>query len=71
MEFRRYILLRVFTVKISGENKNVFRFWFVRIKTNVLIREEKGVVALKKNSGGNFSRAYKYIIRAPIWQLLY
>ncbi len=31
-EFHRYILFSVFSVKISGKNKNIFRFWFVAIK---------------------------------------
>ena len=57
-EFHRYTLFSVLFIKISGKNNNIYRFWFVGIKTDITIRREKGEVVLKKNYRGNFFRTY-------------
>ena len=48
-KFHGYILFSVFSVKISGRKKDSFRFWFVGIKTDVIIKRGKGELVLKKN----------------------
>jgi len=45
-------------VKISGRNKIIYRFWFVGIKTDVIIKRGKGELVLKKNPGRSFFRTY-------------
>ena len=57
-KFCKYKLFSVFSVKISGRNKDSFRFWLVVIKTDVATRREKRRVVLKKNPGGYFFRTY-------------
>ena len=48
-EFHGYILFSVFSAKISGRNKNVYRFCFIGIETDVIIKRGKEEVVLKKN----------------------